>query len=170
MLKARDKEGLANFIGERFNERYIAPFARNRSKNGFIMMASACLMIEALESFHQGWKQSPNSPQAFDQFFARNIKFHVFKDHSRAFYKHVRSGILHQGETTGGWRVRRDLPIVFIADSLSVDASRFMTEVKVTLADYCASLRTEQWNDDRWRKAQKKLRSICSNALVKGSK
>lgn len=55
--KQRDREKIANFVYERFHERYIQPFTDNKNKNGFIMMASACLMIEALESFLAGLEE-----------------------------------------------------------------------------------------------------------------
>ncbi len=54
MEKCEYVEGIVKFIKERIEERYIRPFENNPNKNGFIMMASECLMIETLESFWQG--------------------------------------------------------------------------------------------------------------------
>ena len=45
----KNRDGLANFIQERFTERYISPLRRRNpsQKNGFCIMAICCLMIEA---------------------------------------------------------------------------------------------------------------------------
>lgn len=104
-------------------ERYIVPFDDKRRKNGFIMMASACLMIESLESFWKGWKKSPNSALAFCQFFERHPSFDAIRDLSDEFYTHVRCGIMHQGKTTGGWHVRRDLAQLFDRETRTIDAT-----------------------------------------------
>lgn len=116
MEKAKDRDGIAKFIHGRFHDIYIQPFENNQKKNGFIMMASACLMIEALESFWNGWRKSPNSPLAFCQFFDREARFSPFRGLAQEFYSHVRCGIFHQAETTGGWHIRRDLGVLLDAD------------------------------------------------------
>jgi hypothetical protein len=36
--KEESRDEIANFIYERFNERYIRPFDKNAKKNGFIMV------------------------------------------------------------------------------------------------------------------------------------
>lgn len=71
MEKNRDREGIANFIRERFSERYIEPL-RTKKAHGFCIMAVCCLMIEALESFWQGWPDTRGrSREAFRSFFER---------------------------------------------------------------------------------------------------
>jgi hypothetical protein len=127
MEVASDRNGLANFILERLSERYISPLQASSEKYGFLMMASVCLLIETLESFYQGWPTTdkgiprneiqdpckPTDPRrntvsssevAFCYFFQRQDAFSLLRSCSRDFYEHVRCGILHQGETTGGWR------------------------------------------------------------------
>ena len=52
--KNKDQKGIAKFIQDRFTERYIEPL-RGCNTHGFSIMAVSCLMIEALESFRQGW-------------------------------------------------------------------------------------------------------------------
>ena len=79
MEKAGDIEGIVGFFENRIKERYITPFHESQNKNGFIMMASACLMIESLESYWQGWRKSPNSSLAFCQFFSRHPRFDVIR-------------------------------------------------------------------------------------------
>lgn len=163
MDKDKDKVGIATFIYERFHERYVKPFDNNSNKNGFIMMASACLMIEALESFWQGWKKSPNSPLAFCQFFDRNGRFSPLRGYHREFYTHIRCGIMHQGETTGGWHIRRDLRKLFENSTKTIDATRFLKEMEHSLSDYRDNLKTVPWDSERWKNLRKKMENICVN-------
>lgn len=162
MEKAADRDGIANFIYERFHERYITPFDNN-NKSGFIMLASGCLMIEALESFWQGWPKSPNSALAFCQFFDREDRFSLLHGYSQEFYTHVRCGIMHQGETTGGWHIRRDLRVLFDSPSKTIDATVFLREMDGSLSDYCAKIKTAQWECKQWSNLRKKMKGICAN-------
>ena len=63
MVQGVKKDEIADFLEERFQERYIKPFSSSQIKHGFSMMSIACLMIESLESFRQGWSNS-NSKSA----------------------------------------------------------------------------------------------------------
>ena len=163
MEKNKDFEKIVKFIKERIEERYIRPFENNYNKNGFIMMASACLLIETLESFWQAWKKSPNSALAFCQFFERNHRFDAIRGLSQEFYKNVRCGIMHQGETTGGWHIRRDLKTLFEKRSKTIDATMFMAEMKNALNDYCNILKKESWDSKVWKNFRKKMKSVCEN-------
>lgn len=163
MEKSKDRSGISSFIRERFHERYVLPFDGNPKKNGFIMMASSCLMIEALESFSNGWRKSPNSALAFCQFFDRESRFSLFRGHAQDFYVHVRCGIMHQAETTGGWHIRRDLGVVFHTPTKTIDATVFLREMDGSLTDYCARLSTATWESEEWKKLRKKMKGICAN-------
>lgn len=163
MEEARDRHGISNFIRERFYERYVLPFEGNSKKNGFIMMASACLMIEALESFWNGWLKSPNSALAFCQFFDRESHFLPLHGHAQEFYVHVRCGIMHQAETTGGWHIRRDLGVLFDSPTKTIDATVFLREMDSSLTNYCARLSTATWDSDEWKNLRKKMKGICEN-------
>lgn len=168
MEKAKDRDGIAKFIRERFHERYIQPFENNPKKSGFIMMASACLMIEALESFWNGWRKSPNSALAFCQFFDREDRFSRLRGHAQEFYAHVRCGIMHQAETTGGWHIRRGLGVLLDASTKTVDATVFLTEMEGSLADYCGRLNTAAWEGEEWKKLRKKMKDVCANTQAEG--
>lgn len=163
MERSKNRNGISSFIRERFHERYILPFDGNKKKNGFIMMASACLMIEALESFWHGWRKSPNSALAFCQFFDREDRFLHFRGHAQQFYTHVRCGIMHQAETTGGWHIRRDLGVLFDSPTKTIDATVFLREMDGSLTDYCSRLSTAAWEGEEWKKLRKKMNSICAN-------
>ena len=163
MEKEKDTEGIATFVYERFYERYIKPFNCKEHKNGFIMMASACLMIEALESFWQGRDKSQGSSRCFGLFFDRNDRFSSFRGFSQEFYSHVRCGIMHQGETTGGWRIRRDLCVLFDSTNKTINATRFLKEMEDSLSEYCASLKKAAWDSEQWKNLRKKMKFICVN-------
>lgn len=104
--EVQDREAIASFLEARFTERYLSPIqVEPIRKNGFTMMAIACLMIEALECFSQRKANSKReSARMFASFFRRWHGFSMFDPVSDEFYQHVRCGILHQAETTGGWR------------------------------------------------------------------
>ena len=75
----RRKSEIAQFIYERFSERYIAPFESmcREQKHGFSLMAVSCFMIEALESFRQGYldtKGGDLSHKCFKNFFKKFTK------------------------------------------------------------------------------------------------
>ena len=167
MEKNKDVKGIVEFAKERFEERYITPFKQNPKKNGFIMMASACLMIEALQSFWQGWRKSPNTALAFCQFFERNPRFDTIRGLSQEFYSHIRCGIMHQGETTGGWHIRRDLEKLYEESTKTIDATVFLREMKEALGDYCSTLQSESWDSEVWRKFRKKMKDVCNNTEPK---
>ncbi len=140
--KTRDVKSIVAFFNDRIKERYISPFSDNEHKNGFIMMASVCLMIESLESYWQGWKNSPNSSLAFCLFFSRHPKFDQIRGLTQEFYKNIRCGIMHQGETTNGWHIRRDKKQLFDGTK-TIDATIFLREMEGALSDYCSVLRSE---------------------------
>jgi hypothetical protein len=63
----RDMEGrqtTADALRRRFTERYIDPALHSGHDYGFTMMAVSCLMIEAVESFRQGWDTSDGRGKA----------------------------------------------------------------------------------------------------------
>jgi hypothetical protein len=161
----RDREAIADFFTERFTERYIMPIEATpkTAKHGFTIMAVSCLLIETLEAFWRGWPTTERQSQlAFCQFFSRSPKFHALLGHVPEFYKHVRCGILHQSETTGGWTILRRGNL-FDAASLTLNATKFHRELQREITDYATLLRTEPWDSERWAAFRKKMSSICAN-------
>jgi hypothetical protein len=156
-----DRETIADAISRRFTERYITPVSV-ASRHGFTMMAVSCLMIEALESFRQGWETSDRrSKKAFRFFFDASEPFKDFRVHAQAFYINVRCGILHQAETTGGWRIRRDKngPL-FDSTTLTINADLFLSALKQILGGFCAALKTAAWDSPEWKKVRDKMNAI----------
>jgi len=165
LVNKQDKEGIAQFIFDRFDERYIAPLKSipKKKKNGFCIMANCCLMIEALESFYQGSENTKGSgTETFKSFFNRVEEFRDLKDCSSEFYTHVRCGILHQAETTGGWRIIRRGPL-FDSNKLTINATEFLNRLEEYLKKYSDNLRSKGWNSLRWKKLRKKMKSVIKN-------
>jgi hypothetical protein len=114
----QERDLIAEFIFRRLQSRYLKPFQfedqkyTQQFKNGFSIMANCCLLIETLQSFKNGWEDSQGkSMEAFTQFLSTETKIaKVFKSKKQkeGFYKNIRCGILHQGETTGGWTINRN--------------------------------------------------------------
>jgi hypothetical protein len=166
MESKQDRTSIARFIKERFTERYVFSLSQDKStKNGFAMTALACLMMESLESFWHGWPDTRGKgAQAFKGFFHRNSEFSLLAPFSSEFYANVRCGLLHQAETTGGWRIRRQGPL-FNQDSLTVNAALLLEGVHSALLSYCDRLSSEPWTSDLWEKFRAKMNLVCNNAI-----
>jgi hypothetical protein len=160
-------EKLAAFIRQRFRERYINPVLclASSEKNGFSIMAVSCLLIEAYETFRQGWPSSDRkSALAFRYFFDREDRFSAFKGHSKQFYEHVRCGILHQGESTGGWQITRGTGrSLFDASSLTVHATKFHDLLAEVIDSYSDSLKTVAEASETWKNFHKKMKATLDN-------
>jgi hypothetical protein len=165
--EAHDSREIARLISRRFTERYLAPtLASCNVKHGFSSMAIGCLMVEALESFRQGWPDTKNkSQQAFCSFFEAHDEFAAFRGHAERFWKDVRCGILHQAETRGGWRIRRS-GVLFDPQELTVNATAFMGRLGRVLKSYCRRLATADWEGDAWRKCRRKLKAMCDASVA----
>jgi hypothetical protein len=158
---------LAEFFRQRLSERYIDPVERMEpgDKNGFLIMAISCLLIETFESFRQGWESTESkgrSPLAFCYFFDQQERFHGFKGYGQHFYKHVRCGILHQGETTGGWSIRREGKLL---DPFAhkINATMFHRLVAEVVNEYANGLSDGGLLPEVWNKFAQKVRATIKN-------
>lgn len=164
-MERRDATEIAEAIKRRLIQRYIEPGEVSGKKNGFNIMANCCLLIEAFESFYRGWSKTPNGSDAFCKFFNRAPLFNEFtgNDTPTQFYKHVRCGILHQGETTGGWRIRRDRSKKLNLEEKIIDANFFRDDLKKTVDTYFTQIKSKDWNALEWIMLKKKMSSIIKN-------
>ncbi len=175
--KEGNRKGMAEFIYERFNERYIEPFDAiidKKKKNGFSLMAISCLMIEALETFWQGLDDSRKKENKekiwggdfFEDFFSHCDELREVKGIGSDFYRYIRCGILHQAETTGGWKISRkeEAPLLERA-TRTVNATKFFNQLKKYLKSYRTELETQELNSDIWVKFNKKMGAIISNCV-----
>lgn len=166
----KEKIKIANFIYERHYSRYIKPFEfddeiyKKYYKNGFAIMANCCLLIETIESFRRGWAQSRNELN-FLKFFTREKEFKEFAtdDIPTQFYKHIRCGILHQGETTGGWSINRNSSNLLDKSKREINAVLFSERLKKALEGYRDELRVNEWETQIWKNAREKMKFILKN-------
>lgn len=162
--QTQDRTSIARMIRQRFTERYITPLhGASTKRHGFSLMAVSCLMIEALHSFQAGWEHSTGkSGRSFREFFKNNDEFKDFAPHAKAFYDHVRCGILHQAETTGGWKIRRNGSMLDIPKQ-TINADTFHKRLADCLDRYCSNLENEPWDSEMWQNCRVKLNAIVRN-------
>jgi hypothetical protein len=168
MLQSKDRAGIANLIRLRFSERYLNPALDNPKRHGFAMLAICCLMVEALESFRNGWKgtqwKKDACKEAFCSFIQAHNQFKDLKPVASEFFTHVRCGILHQAETTGNWTVNRSSTLFSKSgDRRRLSAEAFGKRLRVVLDEYTDALAKADWKDPIWKNARKKFRAICRN-------
>ncbi len=170
LIDSKDKKGIADFIFNRLFSRYIRPYSFDNSeykqkyKNGFSMMANLCLLVETLQSFNNGWGESDRkSEKAFKQFFNNNINFPELNQKGSEIYKNVRCGILHQGETTKGWKITRKGIKLFHSDTNTIDAVQFAKRMEKALNDYREQLITSGWDSEIWDNFRTKMRKVIHN-------
>jgi len=168
--KYKNKHAIAKMIFNRLYGRYLKTFAfsdkkfKNEYKNGFSIMANCCLCIETIQSFKNGWKETPrgNGNAAFECFFKDSDNFGLKLFVGINFYKNIRCGILHQGETTGGWRVRRDGELLDIENN-TINSILFLNEIKRALRSYTDKLESSEWDSKIWNNCRKKIKNIINN-------
>jgi hypothetical protein len=173
------KKELIKFVKHRLHDRYIAPLL-NTEASGFLMMAASCLLIETLQSFYDGLPSTKYiSSTTFMRFFERQeqrfpyfrecfpLKEEINKKGEKctvcSFYKHIRCGILHQAETTGGYRILRNNSPLFDSSEKSVNADAFLEAVRLCVDDYTQVLSDLDYKSKLWHHAAKKIRFICNN-------
>lgn len=158
---------IVDFIIGRFDERYFNPVMNSCSKHGFTMMAVGCLVIETLEAFYQGLGDTTKRGECermFKDFFGHVAGFSCFADSSVGLYKKIRCGILHQAEARGGWRIRRDGPLLDVANR-TINAEIFILEWKKAVAEYASQLLTDA---QLWSNFKKKMEQVCENCIRQG--
>lgn len=140
-----------------FNEEY---------KNGFLIMASCSLLIETFASFLLGQKETPwgKSADMFNKVFEyaeqKNNPLKYFKNLD--FYKNIRCGLLHQGETYGKFKVTRKGETLFKNET--IDAVIFHRNLKSLLEDYKSDLANGKWDSIEWIACRHKIEHIIENS------
>ena len=164
-----NKKRIAQFLLDRFKERYIEPFKNNKKKNGFSMMTVACLMIEALESFYQGFEDTKSkSKDCFVSFFKHCDELKEFRGLEEEFYYNVRCGILHQAETRNGWKISRKKDIPLLSETTrTINATKFLNQLEKYLTVYCYKLVNSNLVDKLWKKFEIKMNAIIKNCQEK---
>lgn len=184
-----NKEKIAEFIYHRYYERYLKIFFfeskniatytddenkektgdifKTEYKNGFVMMASCCLLIETLASFFKGDDKTPrgSGTQPFETLFKKAIDYNnkLGEFCNEKFYTNVRCGILHQGETYKEFKIRRTGELYDKPNS-QINATMFANELKAFLKSYIDELKSAKWDGELWDNCRVKLRYIINNS------
>ena len=163
-IAAADRSHLADFLLKRFSERYFEPL-KGHSVSGFLLMGVSCLVIESLESYRQGWQSTEKmGNRPFSDFFGRHDAFSEFRASGGLFYKNVRCGILHQGETTGGWTItQEESESLFQQDKRRVNADKFHRTLEAVLKNYVTELNAKAITDEIWINCIYKLQATIRN-------
>lgn len=163
----KNRHAIAKIIFERLYGRYIKPFTfenpkyRDEYKNGFSIMANCCLCIETIQSFKNGWETTKEKGgDVFENFFKESLGLRLFV--GKNFYKNIRCGVLHQGETTGGWRIRRSGDLLNLGNN-TINSVMFLEEVEKVLKSYVEKLESAEWDSEIWDNCRVKMRSIIKN-------
>jgi hypothetical protein len=169
-MKAKDddaKNNLIKLIYHRFYNRYVKHL--HQIDSGFLKMAVSCLMIETLESFRQGKKNTKGKgvgQNMFRDFFKIEDRlFPDFKNIASDFYSSIRCGILHQAETTNAWRILRKDALLDKTNK-TINASRFVKALDKSLDNYVVSLQREGFDSTIWKNALFKIEDVCANCKV----
>ncbi|MDR1349050.1 MAG: hypothetical protein LBJ63_11620 [Prevotellaceae bacterium] len=173
-VEEKNKEKLAEFVCQRLYARYLKPFKYNNDeyKNGFAIMANCCLLIETLQSFKEGLGDSKGQSECLFKIFFKDDK--IFKEHKEFqkidFYHNIRCGILHQGETKGGWKIERgsvsesECVDLINLPNHTIDSEKFADELKKSLEAYSEELKTsDDWYNELWENFRCKMRFIISH-------
>jgi len=134
-------------------------------KNGFLMMTSCSLLIETLASFLLGQNETPQgkSVEMFIKVFEKAEEYKnelkIFK--KEPFYKKIRCGLLHQGETYGKFKITRKGELL---NNETINASKFFIALKELLNSYKKELTDGDWDSEVWDACRLKIRHIVSNA------
>lgn len=192
MLKHKDESDrvkLIEVIRHRLNDRYLKILDAKDQENiisSFLLMAICCFLIETLECFYEAKNSTEDFKlkhyKIFRNFFKRknNRSLSDFAYHAKDFYYNIRCGILHQAETTNGWRLnkidKKDMKIKDEKDKeIIVDFKKriiyglqFYKALKICLDNYMEDLRNSKYEENNWPNAIKKLKYICNNCYPKG--
>ena len=140
-------------------------------------MASMSLLIETIQSFKQGYVETSEiSKEVFNSFWddgkvkkafnINNAQKHEFIISKKTgFYKNIRCGILHQGETTGGWIINTNNGQEAIDfQRRNINATLFLKKMKSILEDYKEELKDEnKLQTSLWNNCLLKLHAIIKN-------
>ena len=136
-------------------------------KSGFAIMTACCLLIETISAFFEGTNETRKSghetfKHVFEKAKAYNNPLECFIEES-SFYKNIRCGLLHQGETYGQFKIKR-IGTLYDKSTKTINATLFSDSLIKFLISYQEELRKEKWDSALWDKCRIKLRHIIKNS------
>lgn len=184
-LWKRDRRALVRFIRERHEERFFLPIKRLREAemnwqgHGFAMMSLCSLLVETIQSYREGlpstfggdiakFKNESHVPKTYQIPATLNVDGigafrRFFQDYSaelggidgESFYRNVRNGLLHQGQTKAGWKINWGRDDLFA--NKVIDRDRFASGLEQAFHRYLQDLSASEWNSDIWKSARRKI-------------
>lgn len=160
------KDKMIELVHHRFYNRYLKH--AKSADSGFLKMAIACLLIETIESFKQGLKNTKGKSSKMFQDFFHSEKRHFpgFDAIHKDFFDNVRCGILHQAETTNAWRILLDGPLLDLSEK-QINADQFVQGLEYSMTEYIDRLREHHFTNKLWKNTLFKLEDICDNCEAK---
>ncbi len=186
-----NKKQLADIIFHRYYDRYLKPFYfssptqqtytetvnenevkslknefTTEFKSGFVIMTNCCLLIEVIATYFEGANETTKSgSETFKAVFKKANEYSnelkIFENEH--FYRNIRCGLLHQGETYGKFKIRRSGALLN-KEHLTINAKLFCDKLKDFLNSYRQELMTAKWDSDIWDKCRIKLMHIINNS------
>lgn len=135
-------------------------------KSGFAIMTNCCLLIETIATYFEGQNESTKSgTETFNAVFrkANDYQNDLKKFENKAFYKNIRCGLLHQGETYEKFKIRRT-GVLFDEINFVINAKLFCDKLNDFLKSYRDELKIAKWDSELWDKCRVKLRHIIKNS------
>jgi len=137
-------------------------------KNGFIIMASSCILIETISSFLEGTNMTVygKGKDSYNIFFEKcneyDNKLKTFKD--KQIYKNIRNAVLHQGETYDKFKIVRSGELYQETEN-KINATMFINNLKLFLEKYKQQLQNDncEWDSKIWDNCRSKIRYIIDN-------
>lgn len=124
-----------NIFSERIYGRFINQIKllnENAQQNGFASMALCCLLIDTMYKFEHGTIATNYNEVKYEEMLMTYLN-DVFSslDMARAFYKGIRCGILHSGETQNGCMLS-----VTCNHIIEVQGNGINTKINVNVIDF----------------------------------
>ena len=191
-IEKENKKELANFFFDRFYVRYLKPFEfeddefTKSYKNGFAIMTSCCLLIETFVSYTELEFKDTNfkSERCFGYFFLKHKEFNCFakggleinkykklttkklnnKGIPQDFYKNIRCGILHNGETKNNWKILRNGKL-FDEENKSINSTKFLNNLKIVINKFQKDLIDSDFNESEiWKTYKLRLKFLIEKS------
>jgi hypothetical protein len=144
----------------------------NRPTSGFAALAIDAALVETIEQFRRGRRNTPYGEGAkYFRAFLTETRFGKYftAETARLFYKTIRCGLLHQGEADESSRIKRGsgYPLVSLtqdARGIVLNAELFHAELEGAVDDYLVRLADPA--EVELREAfRKKMNFICNKEL-----
>lgn len=124
-----------NIFRERIYGRFINQIEllnNNAERNGFASMALCCLLIDTMYKFEHGSIATNYNEIKYEEMLMKYMNdVFISLDVARAFYKGIRCGILHSGETQSGCMLS-----VTCNHIIEVQGNGLNTKINVNVIDF----------------------------------